>query len=93
MAQKSCIERHFTILEKVKSMFSDVPYLTEEVLNLDKCFIMEMVSLSRVLSLVNKSIKLGTTNPQRIDLALKWQGCDVISPMHCLTSLKKVAGL
>ena len=49
MVQKSCIERHFSILEKVNSMFSDVPYLTEEVLILDKCFIMDMVSLSRVL--------------------------------------------
>ena len=36
---------------------------------------------------------MGTTNPQRIDMALKWQGCDVISHMHCPTSLKKVAGL
>ena len=39
------------------------------------------------------SINLGTTNPQRIDVALKWQSCDVISPMHCLTSLKIVAEL
>ena len=42
---------------------------------------------------VNKSINLGTINPQRIDLALKRQSCDVISPMHCLTCLKKVAEL
>ena len=60
MVQKSCIERHFSILEKVNSMFSDIPYLTEEVLILDKCFIMEMVSLSRVL-LKSALVNTGTT--------------------------------
>ena len=41
----------------------------------------------------NMSINLGTTNAQRIDLALKIWSCGVISPMHCLTSLKIVAEL
>ena len=44
-------------------------------------------------ALVNKSIHLGNTNTQRIDLAFKEQSCDVISPMHCLTSIKIVAAL
>ena len=30
---------------------------------------------------------MGTTNAQRIDLALKMQSRDVISPMHCETGL------
>ena len=42
-------------------------------------------------SLVNKSINLGTTNAQRIDLALKVRSRGVISPMHSLTSLKILA--
>ena len=44
-------------------------------------------------TVVNKSFNLRTTNPQKTDLALKRQSCDVISPMHCLSSLKKVAEL
>ena len=40
---------------------------------------------------VNKSINLGTTNAQIIDLSLKRQSCDVISPINCLTCPKKVA--
>ena len=44
-------------------------------------------------SVVNKSLNLGTTNTDRIDLALKFLRFDVISPMHCLTSLKKLAEL
>ena len=39
------------------------------------------------------SINLVTTNPQRIDLALKVQSWNGISPMHCLTSLKILAEL
>ena len=42
---------------------------------------------------VEMSSSLGTTNDQRIDVALKMQSCDVISTMHCLTSLKIVAEL
>ena len=30
----------------------------------------------------------GATSPQRIDQALKVRDCDVVSPKHCLTSLK-----
>ena len=44
-------------------------------------------------SAVNKSINLGTTNAQRIDLALKIRSRDVISTMICLTTLKIVAEL
>ena len=44
-------------------------------------------------SLVDISFNLGTTNTQRIDLALKVRSCDVISPMHGLTSLNILAVL
>ena len=44
-------------------------------------------------SVVNKIFNLGTTNTQSIDLALKMQSCDIISPMHCLTSMKIAAEL
>ena len=44
-------------------------------------------------SVVNTSINLVTTNTYRIDLALKVRSCDVISPMHCLTSPKIVVEL
>ena len=44
-------------------------------------------------SALNMSIKLGTTNTHRIDLALKMRSCDIISPMHCLTSLSILAEL
>ena len=44
-------------------------------------------------SQVIKSINLGATNAQRIDLGLKVQSRDVTSLMHCLTSLKIVAEL
>ena len=39
-------------------------------------------------SLVSKSINFGTTNAQKIDLALKVRSCQVISPMHRMTCLK-----
>ena len=46
-------------------------------------------------AVVNKSIDLGPTNAHRIDLisldlTLIIQCCEVISTMHCLTSLKIV---
>ena len=44
-------------------------------------------------AVVNESINLGTTTAQRIDLALKVRSHNVISPMHCLTSLKILAEL
>ena len=44
-------------------------------------------------TVVNKSINLGTTNPRSFDLALKVRSCIIINPMHCQTSLKKVAEL
>ena len=44
-------------------------------------------------SAVNKSINKGTTKAQRIDLPLKMQSCDVISPLHCLNGLKIVVEL
>ena len=44
-------------------------------------------------SLVYKSINLGTINAQIIDLALKVQRREIISPMHCLSCLKIVAEL
>ena len=37
---------------------------------------------------LKRSINFATTSPHIIDLALKNQSCDVISPMHSLTSLK-----
>ena len=46
-----------------------------------------------LFSLVNKSINLGTTSAQRIDLAIKVRSSDVIRPTHCLTSLKNLAEL
>ena len=45
------------------------------------------------LVVVNKNVKLGTTNAHRMYLALKIHSWDAISPMHCLTSLKIVAEL
>ena len=39
------------------------------------------------------SKNLGTPNAHGIDLALKVWSCDIISPMHCLTSPKMVAEL
>ena len=44
-------------------------------------------------AVVNKSINLGTTNAHRIGLALKIWSWYVISPMHCLTSLKIMVDL
>ena len=44
-------------------------------------------------SAVNKRTNLGTTNIQRIDLALEMGSTDIISPIHCLTSLKIAAEL
>ena len=38
-------------------------------------------------SVVNKSLNLGT-NANRIDPALEIISCDMIRPMHCLSSLK-----
>ena len=46
-----------------------------------------------MIALVNKSINLGTAIVQRIDLAITVPSCDVISPVHCLAGLKKVAEL
>ena len=39
------------------------------------------------------SCHFGTTNADRIDLALKMWSCDGIIPKHCLTSQKIVAEL
>ena len=44
-------------------------------------------------SVVFKTFNLGVTSAQRIDQALKMWTYDIISSMHCLNSLKIVAGL
>ena len=44
-------------------------------------------------ALVKMSINFGTTNAQRIYLALKVRSCDIISPMLCLTRMNIVAEL
>ena len=45
------------------------------------------------LDLLNLRINLRTTNAHSIELVLKIRWCDVISSMHCLTSLKIVVRL
>ena len=56
-------------------------------------FVAKLIEQGRAFqpALVNKSINSGTTSNHKIDLALKIQSSDVISPMHCRTSLKIVA--
>ena len=44
-------------------------------------------------AIVKKNINLGTRNTLRIDLAQKQWSHDIISRVHCLTSLRTVAEL